>query len=539
MVAVLLSLLHPRAHRTDGAGGDGGRDVHFPAPEGVKIYELKSFTGRMNGTRWRQIAQSLSRAAQAHPRSWQLVLPIDFTPAEERRFAALIASYSFSCDYHGLTWLDGQMAVYPVVRRYFLLGGADQVVELLREFRKEQAALTGGAPDLIQRLQRLSQRADEIDPFYRFAFAVDPQGRVSLSLVPRYLGAEKDRPITVTTSFAFPDSPEGRSAWDNLQAAIRYGLEAKIPAPFVTAVSVDAPAGFGGEHGGGELLLKGTPIPGPEFKLSLRLLGPDGRRIGSLPLTVGARTVGMAGLEATATDPTGSLRCRLRFDTETLKANIQYQIQFPPRCLPALALPTLTFLSEFGSPNSFQLLVESDEALIPATAIERATLVPKDYVELVAAFQRVQEHTRTYFDLPGSVTEADYQELLEADRLTQGGVVESRWTGLSLTMEVGRLIEAGKAGGVDLLAGEGATLYHVAEYESRIAGHVLPLGTCTKTLRSAALANLEEVRGAWESDPARELEIHLRPGSTDASLLQTGTPPAFGEDANGPSPASG
>jgi hypothetical protein len=526
MVAVLLSYLHPTAHRTDGAGGDGGRDVSFPGPDGLEVFELKSFTGRMTPARWTQVKGSLARAAQLTLSSWHLVVPIDFTPGEEARFGRLSGVYGFPCDYFGLTWLNAQMALYPVIPRSFLQGAAEKMFELLKEIGQEQAALAGGAPDLVQRVQRLSQRADELDPFYRFSFSVD-QGRVSLALIPRYPGAAMDRPVTVTTSFAFPDNPEGRGAMNALEAAIRYGSQATVPAPFVTAISVDAPAGFGGEHPGGEIFIKGAAVEGPDFKLTLVLFNADGARVGSLPLTVGPRTVGIAGLEAMTTDPSGSLRCKLRVDTQTMNLNLRYEIDLPPCCLPALALPTITFLSEFGSPNSFQLLVESGEALMPATAIERPAGVSKEYVELIAAFQRVQERTHTYFDLPDGLTYEDYRELMEADRLTQGQVTEGRWTGVSMTMEAGRLIEFSTAGKVDLLAGDAATLLYVGDFESRIAGHVLPLGTCTQTLRSAVIENIVEVKAAWETDPTQKVGVRLRPGATDACLLQLGTPSGF------------
>lgn len=528
MVAVLLNYLHPTAHRTDGAGGDGGKDVSFPGPAGLEIFELKSFTGRMTPARRRQVKRSLDRATQLKPASWCLVLPIDFTPQEEAWFAKLTAGCDFASDYHGLTWLDAQMAQYPVISGYFLQGGADKVVELLKEVAAEQAALSAGAPDLVERLQRLARRADEIDPFYRFAFAVDHGGRISLSLVPRYAGAEKDRPIMVTTSFAFPDTPDGRQAKESLEAAIRYGSEATIPASFVTAISVDAPAGLGGEHSGAELFLKGVAVREPEFKINMVLLDPGGRHVGSLPLTVGPRTAGIAGLEATAADPTGSLRCKLRMDTESARLNLHYEIELPPRCLPALALPTVTFLSDFGSPNSFELVLESGDALMPATAIERPAMVSREYVDLVSAFQRVQHRTHTYFDLPDSLTEEDYRELIEADRLTQGEVTEGRWTRVSMTMEAGRLIELGTAGNVDLLAGEAAPILYVGEFESRIAGHRLPLGTCTQTLRSAVIENVADIRAACAVDPTQTVDVRLQPGSGDTCLLQLGEPPGFG-----------
>jgi hypothetical protein len=48
MVSVLISRLHPIAERIDGAGGDGGRDVQLRSPGRLDLFEIKSFTGRLN-----------------------------------------------------------------------------------------------------------------------------------------------------------------------------------------------------------------------------------------------------------------------------------------------------------------------------------------------------------------------------------------------------------------------------------------------------------------------------------------------------------
>ena len=47
MVSCLLSHLNRETRRIDGSGGDGGRDVQFELPDGLHIFELKSFTDRM------------------------------------------------------------------------------------------------------------------------------------------------------------------------------------------------------------------------------------------------------------------------------------------------------------------------------------------------------------------------------------------------------------------------------------------------------------------------------------------------------------
>src|ERR1035437_4441008 len=58
-VACLLNHLNPDYRRINGAGGDGGRDVQFELPDGLHVFDLKSFSGRMTPGRRKQAEQSL------------------------------------------------------------------------------------------------------------------------------------------------------------------------------------------------------------------------------------------------------------------------------------------------------------------------------------------------------------------------------------------------------------------------------------------------------------------------------------------------
>lgn len=522
MVSVLLSNLHPRARRTDGAGGDGGKDVWFPTAVGPEIFELKSFTERVKPVRRRQIKRSLARAAQLHPSSWHLVLPIDFNLAEESWFAELTAPYSFYCDYLGLTWLDARMAELPNVPRYFLQGGAAKVAELVVEMRQEQADLSGGIPDLVVRLERLAQRADEIDPYYRFSFAVDAKGVVNISLEPRYVGAETDRPITVTPSFAFPTTPEGKEAYKALSDAIRFGLAAVIPPEFVTGVLIDAPAGMGGEKGSSEITLAGNLITGPEFQIVMVLLDPQGGRLASLPITIGPRTVGAGGLEAIGTDPGRCMSCRIRMDMQSQQLNFSYETTLPPDCLPAMALPSARFLAQYGAPNLIQLEMADGSPLTPPTSLTNTPPVEPEFVDFIRAFDRLQAHSQCYFNLPSSLTERDLQELTEADMLIRGETVPLHWTRSTMTMDVGPFVDLITESGIDILSGAAFTQLAVADYAAVIGDRTIPIGQCTRHLFSAVLENRDPVRQAYAADPTQKIEIVLRPGSSDEGTVRLG-----------------
>ena len=82
MVGVLIGHLHPTSQKIDGSGGDGGRDVIVQTDAGMVIYELKSFTGRVDQSRRKQVKRSLTTATEQKPVEWNLVVPIDPTPGE-------------------------------------------------------------------------------------------------------------------------------------------------------------------------------------------------------------------------------------------------------------------------------------------------------------------------------------------------------------------------------------------------------------------------------------------------------------------------
>lgn len=107
-MSVLLSHLHPTSTRVDGSGGDGGRDVQITTTDGIRAFELKSFTGRMGDAQRAQVKKSLEKGTELKPLDWTLIVPIDFTPGEADWFEGLRALVPFPIDRRDLAWLQGQ-----------------------------------------------------------------------------------------------------------------------------------------------------------------------------------------------------------------------------------------------------------------------------------------------------------------------------------------------------------------------------------------------------------------------------------------------
>jgi hypothetical protein len=533
MVSLLLAVLHPTSVRTDGAGGDGGRDVHVEGNgnDGDDIFELKSFTGRLNGSRRRQIKRSFQRAMASKPASWALVVPIDLNPAEQKWFREeLTAGAAARCRWHGKTWLDACMAENPCVARYCLSNVTNELAALAVQLGAEKAALANGVPDAIERLRSLQALANEVDPFYYVDLATDgARGTVSASLRPRFPTAAQERPIVVEASLVFPDVETAQKTRDALKATYDFGTATAIPAEFVNKVVVNAPAGLGGlggEFSGGDLVISQRLRDMAVFKLRLMVTGPDGALLASLPLEGKTDNVGARGLMATMSDGSGWLRAGFRLDFEQKSFHIDLAVT-PRPCMPSQLLPLVRTLDQLKAPNLATVCLEDGTPVAPATPQTNPEAMTQDYLGvLVGLLVKLQDKTANWFELPESLTQEEYQDLLLAEKLLDGEVVDgtwSEWRSVVTAADASNMLNglASDYGGLDA----SVTLWKNGPLAVGVAGKQLAIGQVTVVLRSACLRDpgATEAR-VHEAGPGGDVELCFIPANSDAFEQWLGKP---------------
>ncbi len=169
-VKMLIRRLYPTAQGIDGSGGDGGRDIRWDAPDGLVIFEVKSYAARLTTKQKSDIRASLRKAERHDPVHWTLILPLDPSPAEERWFDGLRNEFAaISLQWYGRDWLDYQFASHESLRRY--VEGTDYaLLQRAAELGQEQAVLSRGVDDLVARLRALHARAQELSPDRRVDF---------------------------------------------------------------------------------------------------------------------------------------------------------------------------------------------------------------------------------------------------------------------------------------------------------------------------------------------------------------------------------
>lgn len=227
LIEALVPYQHPAGsdvRPVDGRGGDDGIDVDVVEPDGRRvIYQLKyfpeGFDGKHNGRR-QQIKKSLNKALANHPDEWVLVAPCKptrqgyaYLDRLRKEHPDVALTFIGSGQLDTLQWCAGhQGVVTALLHRPTLLSEAAIV-------RQEEAVLNDPARDLANRMTKLAQQVDRVDPFYTLAFS--QHGDVSkFEVLPRHSSSRQLSPIQISPTFADPTSPEA-IAWERAHA---YGV---------------------------------------------------------------------------------------------------------------------------------------------------------------------------------------------------------------------------------------------------------------------------------------------------------------------------
>ncbi|WP_125806222.1 hypothetical protein [Actinoplanes sp. ATCC 53533] len=161
------------------------------------------------------------------------------------------------------------------------MDATDEYVELLRELQQEQDALVDGLPAALPRIQQLASRINDSNPFYRVDFDVRDGMIVTTQLVPKYVGAERDSPVTF--GFTLSTNIANAELVEQLRSAMDWGGRVELPAEAVHNVVVKGPPGFGAEWEHAHITI--GPAPSQPVDMDMRLLihNEDGRQVGALP----------------------------------------------------------------------------------------------------------------------------------------------------------------------------------------------------------------------------------------------------------------
>lgn len=515
IVGVLISTLHPGSERIDGSGGDGGRDHQLRTADRLDIWQSKYFRRRLStGNRKRQIVDSLQTAAALQPDSWTLVTPMEASPGELKWFDDLSVGYPFPLVWRRESWLNARLAEHPGIARHFM-GAADEYVALLRELDQEKDALVDGLPSGRDRIESLATRINDANPFYAVDLSIRGGRITSAAIVPKYRGAEKDSPITVSFNVSFGDQDE--KLLEQMQNAFDWGEQVHIPSANVSNVVVTAPHGLGPSGESGDIIIGPAEVTDPKLSATALIRDPTGKVVASLPITFSRRVGAARGVTTEGSDRTGAVRMRLRIDMQDLRLSLQLTgFDEHKALLPGELLPALRFWHHAVAPNQISVRMAGMDETAP-WPLPGSENVPAGYIVIIENLERVQAATGHSFGIPQQITADDRQQLgravdlLDGKRVRLGKLVEeftihSAGQPLTVTQDpqhlamtpedsfvasiCGETIDLGRGtyyfGPVTLRAGEGseASTFYVTPVSGRTSAVEVSLGTPPEVAQS-------------------------------------------------------
>ena len=255
-----------------------------------------------------------------------------------------------------------------------------------------------GVRDFIERISALSRRADEIDPHYRVKITAD-DGTVGVEIVPRYPGAERDRPITGSFQLVFPNTEEGRAAEAEFRRAIDYGTPVVVPSAYTSHVSLDAPAGLGGQFEGVTIQLMPADVSGVEGAAVLEIVSPGGRVLAGVPLTLTLKNRGQVGAVFESLDRTGWLQGTWELNSAAESGHFEFRVRGQDY-YPAELLPVLRLLGSAAHPNAVRLVTEGGQPFASAPIPEGINFADQGFTSLVEDCAQIQCASRTTSRIP-------------------------------------------------------------------------------------------------------------------------------------------
>jgi hypothetical protein len=449
LVKLLLQRLYEDGEVIDGRGGDGGREFQIRVSDGVIFFEAKSFTGRLtprNPKRRAQVERSLASTARNNPMAWRLVVPIDHNQSELEWFDGLRAgAFPFIDRWHGQTWLEEQLARHPDLVRY---ATQNKLLDYVRQYNLETAALAGGAVTLLERHRALAELADEVHPYWRPVVARMPDGSLYSSVEAKRPDAAEQAPIIFTVGVAIPHTPEHDELREALRSGFELGAGAQIPGQFIWELTASGPPGLGLPTGEIPDLVEFVAVPDTDARelptQTLAVYEPEAAYpLASLTFHPAQRTTGSAGARLTAFDTARTVKLVTDIRAQTIRLNLQ--AQDPRPIVPAALLPGLRFSCAVRPPNRLVLTIRKDgQRYTEESIIDHALLSDhpdERLVQFIEDLAAIQDALNDTFPMPDTFTGRDAHEARQLRRLLDGERVPWMRGPLTVTLEPDRIEE--------------------------------------------------------------------------------------------------
>lgn len=482
LVGTLLCRKYPAAVRIRPSTGDGGIDLLVPGPDSsAEVYQVKKFASNLTTSQKSQIKESLQRLEQHRINhsnmvtAWHLTLPLDPTNENLQWLAEITSDLPYSCDWRGLSFIDGLAAEFPDVVDYYVGNGRQRLETVVGQLISAMGMKPNDGDGLVSPsqlsdyLQSLAPVVDT-DPHFRYEVSLGPMkpyvipepgmilamirsvdarndNAVTVRVFPRFAAAPDFRPIPI--KFVIRAEPNSELQHE-LAAFTKYGTSVSVPIG-AADIKMDLPGGLGGDISNAELHIMAAQSSVPSRVLRMVAVDPNADVVGSVLIDIQPPTFGIDGTGAslTGTERGGNFRIQMLIDlsSQTLTmsiSGINVEGHAPPDVVTAL-----NFLNALHPPNRLTIAAQHGPMIIKSVSLPDDFGLPDgDFLQMLArtaaSLATIQEHTTAQLAMPGTIMAADAANWRAAELLLLGEEVSLNTTGVRACLRPGRSAPEGK-----------------------------------------------------------------------------------------------
>lgn len=479
----------------DGSGGDLAQDLRWDSPDGLVIFEVKSFKGTLTANQKKKVRASLLKAVGEHqPAKWVLITRSNPRTPELGWLQEQGRQVGVAVQWLGRGWLDIQIAGRDDLVAY--VEGADsKLLRRAKQFDQERSALASG-DDLTARIHALDKLGESLSPFWRWDISTSG-GKVIQTLQSRRNDAADLDPITLTPTFAFPrEDPDAMELAERLRSFLEDGGEGiSVPGRLVQSWDVvtasDATARLLGCHDRPPDRIELVGIPdtsGLPVAVTIRRESPVGSS--DIQVFLKQRFTGAQGMTLVGSDASDALDVRLvlRQLQQGTSDSLTISLRPPQGRLPHEVASAIAWMTGHSPDANLVLKVGPNTiAAFDAGPTPTQDLVPLQ--RLVSALIVLQDHLGELIPLPTELPATEeVNELFQIARALRGEQVPQRYDGLNATVKPGKLRDF-----LDALPADAGAIYVTQTVELELSGRSFVISGLALWAPAIELANRQEL----------------------------------------------
>lgn len=360
---------------------------------------------------------------------------------------------------------------------------------------------------LMGKFQMMQKELSGIDKHYQPVVQVSAD-EIQVGLKEKYRGAAQEKPLSLGFTFQFPATPEGQAAKDALNRHIATGAPVSISSEFIYSIEYpEVLQALLGPIPLASTTLEISPLSsGRHFIANIEVDCDDGDRFRLEHVDLAVRQSGTeeATLENIEAGSLIHIKLVVNLVERSAKLSFGWQL-LDPHYSCAQLLELTEFQNCCSKPFDMKILSREHGVVMFAQRSEIGLLDSPSqfYLEMLSVLSALQRKSSTPVMIPiRELTEEEIKDVGRLIRIVRDGRITGKWTEFRVTLK-DFAQEAFSA------LSEHPLLFRLEASEiERIFGAELPLGVAELVLRNAVIANLEDIRAAYNSGE-RDVAMHI------------------------------